>query len=178
MSETIHPPRPRAGDPIAWVVRHRARLDWLLLWGGIASAMLVAAAGVVTGHWFFLSVYTAPLFLAGPMWLRLRLRKIETLPRSIVWLDAVVFALGAVRTVTIGILPYSGHTLFLTYAVAATPERGFRALVALLWLGTTAVKLWVWDDPVSWAWGLGIGAAASSLYVWLSRRAISSGGRR
>lgn len=81
-----------------------------------------------------------------------------------------MFALGAVRSVTIGILPYSGHTLFITYAVAATPERGFRALAALLWLGTTIVKLWVWDDPVSWAWGLGLGAAASLLYAWLSHR--------
>ena len=155
---------------IALVIRHRAVLDRLLLWGGIASAVLVAVAGIVTGHWFFLSVYMAPFFLVGPLWLRLRLRKIETLPRSVVWLDAVVFALGAVRSVMIGILPYSGHTLFITYAVAATPERGFRALAALLWIGTTAVKLWVWDDPVSWAWGLGLGAAASLLYAWLLRR--------
>jgi hypothetical protein len=149
-------------------------LDRMLLWGGIVSAALVAAAGIVTGHWFFLSVYMAPFFLIGPLWLRLRLRKIETLPRSVVWLDAVVFALGAVRSVTIGILPYSGHTLFITYAVAATPERGFRVLAALLWLGTTIIKLWVWDDPVSWAWGLGLGAAASLLYAWLSRRTILS----
>ncbi len=168
MSETIHPPR--AGDPIAWVVRHRGRIDRLLLWGGIVSAIVVAAAGVVTGHWFFLSVYMAPLFLVGPLWLRLRLRTIEILPRPIVRLDAAVFALGAVRTVAIGVLPYSGHTLFLTYAAASTPERGFRAVAALLWLGTTITKLWVWRDPVSWGWGSGLGAAASLLYAWLSRR--------
>jgi len=172
VSEEIGGGASGAGGPLAWIVRHRARIDRLLLWGGVAAAAVVALAGVATGHVRFFTGYVAPFFLAGPLWLRLRLRIIETTPRPVTWLDAAVFALAALRSVPIavGILPYSGHTLFATYAVAVTPERGFRALAALLLLTTTAFKLWIWRDPSSWGWGLGMGIAAALLHAWLSAR--------
>ena len=173
MSDTNPNARIDGGGPLAWAVRHRATLDWLLLWGGVASAAVVAIAGVATGHVRFLTVYVAPFFLAGPLWLRLRLRKIQTTPRAVTWLDAVVFALAALRSVPIavGILPYSGHTLFATYAAAVTRERGFRAISALLLGSTTVFKLWIWRDPTSWTWGLGLGIGAALLHAWLAARA-------
>lgn len=160
------------GGLLAWAVRHRARIDRLLLWGGVASAAVVAITGVATGHVRFLTGYVAPFFLVGPLWLRLRLRRIESTPPAATWLDAVVFALAALRSVPIavGILPYSGHMLFVTYAVAVTPERGMRAVAAVLLLTTTAFKLWIWRDPVSWGWGLGMGIAAALLRAWLAAR--------
>jgi len=168
-----HPGTPiDGGGPLAWAVRHRARIDRLLLWGGVAAAAVVAIAGVATGHARFLTGYVAPFFLAGPLWLRLRLRSIESTPPAATWLDAAVFVLAALRSVPIavGILPYSGHTLFATYAVAVTPERGFRAAAAVLLLTTTAFKLWIWRDPVSWGWGLALGIAAASIHAWLVAR--------
>ncbi len=140
----------------------------MLLWGGAASAAAGARAGVAPGPVLFLTLYMAPFFLVGPLWLRLRLRKIETTPRARTWLDAAVFVLAALRVPPIGILPFSGHMLFLTYAVAETPERGMRALAALLLLGTTAFKLWIWRDSWSWGWGLGMGIAAALLHAWLA----------
>jgi hypothetical protein len=168
-----HPGTPiGGGGPLAWVVRHRAWIDRLLLWGGVAAAAVVAITGVATGHARFLTGYVAPFFLAGPLWLRLRLRSIESTPPAATWLDAAVFALAALRSVPIavGILPYSGHMLFVTYAVAVTPERGFRAVAAVLLLTTTAFKLWIWRDPASWAWGLGMGITAALLRARLAAR--------
>ncbi|HEX8692446.1 MAG TPA: hypothetical protein VF746_08515 [Longimicrobium sp.] len=118
----------------------------------------------------FLTFYTAPLLLAGPLWLRLRLRRIEALPRAAVLLDLGVFALGAVRGAVGWPFPFSGHMLFLTYALAVTPERGFRVAAAILLLATTVFKLWFWRDPVTWGWGLALGLVAVLLYAWLTRR--------
>jgi hypothetical protein len=169
-------PRPgtsvEGGGPLAWAVRHRAWIDRALLWGGVASAAAAAATGVATGRVLFLAGYVAPFFLVGPLWLRLRLRRIETTPRAVTWLDAAVFALASLRVLpmAVGILPYSGHMLFVTYAVLVTPERGFRALAAVLLITTTAFKLGIWRDPVSWGWGLGMGIAAALLHAWLAAR--------
>jgi hypothetical protein len=172
VSDTTPATRIDGGGPLAWVVRHRERIDQLLLWGGVVSAAVVAIAGVATGHVRFLTVYVAPFFLVGPLWLRLRLRTIETTPRAVTWLDAAVFALAALRSlpIAVGILPYSGHTLFATYAAAVTRERGFRAIAAVLLASTTVFKLWIWRDPTSWTWGLGLGIVAALLYAWLAAR--------
>jgi hypothetical protein len=74
--------------------------------------------------------------------------------------DAVVLALAFARFVT-GLLPFSGHMLFLTYSLFARPVSPRYRWVALALLAeTTVYKLWHWHDPRSWAIGLAAGMVA------------------
>jgi hypothetical protein len=156
------------------LLRHRPRLDTLLLRGAVGSSLLAALAGLAFEDWRIrrlLAIYTAPLLLAGLLWLRLRLRSMEARGRPIMVLDLVVFSLGMARFGTGELLPYSGHTLFLTYATVTTSEGAFRLFSVLLLLGTSYFKLWIWRDPHSWIWGLGLGFSAALLALALERRA-------
>jgi hypothetical protein len=68
------------------------------------------------------------------------------------------------------VLPYSGHTLFLTYVLLTGPGRGFRAIAAVLLATTTWFKLALWDDPYSWALGIAIGAVLVALRRYAGAR--------
>jgi hypothetical protein len=97
------------------------------------------------------------MLIAAPWWVRVRLAE-RPLTFSARWvLDAVVILLAALRAVGVPWLPFSGHTLFLTYSGIVTRHRGFRILTLLLMLETTVFKLWLWRDPTSWSLGIAAG---------------------
>jgi hypothetical protein len=149
------------------VVARRAELErWLC-----AVALLAPAAAVVAGVGHqamtgtvaglrFLALYVAPMFLAAPLWARQRLAGLEQRPASVRAVDGGVLVLSLARFVAGGVLPFSGHMLFLTYSGLTVRARGYRWLVGLLLLETTVFKLWLWRDPQSWSLGLGLGLAA------------------
>lgn len=121
----------------------------------------------------FLILYIAPLFLAAPLWIRIRL---ETPPRPASYslaLDVGVFLLSFLRFVTGHFLPFSGHMLFLTYSGLTTPRIGYRLIAVALLIETTIFKFWVWHDPRSWSLGLVIGLLAGVLYWRPVSRAAS-----
>lgn len=105
----------------------------------------------------FFFLYVAPMLIAAPWWVRVRLAE-RPLTISARWvLDAVVILLAALRAVGVPWLPFSGHTLFLTYSGIVTRHRGYRILALLLMLETTVFKLWLWRDPGSWSLGIAAG---------------------
>jgi hypothetical protein len=160
-----------------FILRHRALLDRLIrLTGAVAFLGTVAGAILLKNDdWNaqrFLLVYIAPLFLFGAMWARDRLSVLDTLAPSVAALDALAFAAGALRIAGgWGVLPYSGHMLFLSYA-AATPGRPWLRLAALALIAmTTWFKLVLWHDPRSWLLGLVAGLALAVLRLVVTRRA-------
>ena len=110
----------------------------------------------LSGLQFFL-FYVLPMLVAAPFWLRLRVGE-RSLSFSGRWLlDGLVIFLSALRGLGVPGLPFSGHTLFLTYSGIVTPHRGYRILALLLMLETTVFKLWLWQDPRSWSLGIAAG---------------------
>jgi hypothetical protein len=123
----------------------------------------------------FWIAYVAPLFLAAPLWLRNRLAVPLRLDvRSIV--DAAVLSLSVARFVTGTILPFSGHTLFLTYSGLNVGSRAYRILALLLFVETTWFKLFLWRDTKSWGIGIAIGLIATALTLWGSRKVAATSG--
>jgi len=149
------------------IAARRPRLDRLLR----AAALLAPLAAVVAGaaHYAatrdpagvrFLALYVAPMFLAAPLWARHRLDGLERRPGAVHAADAGVLALSLARLVAGGVLPFSGHMLFLAYTGLTVRAPGYRRLALALLVETTAFKLWLWRDPQSWALGLALGLAA------------------
>lgn len=163
-----------ATDLYRWIYEHRIRLGRAILWGGgVLAALTVIGALVVLERPVdrqFWIVYTAPLFLVGPLWLRLRLAELPPRPNSAPAVDIAVFGLGIIRFLTAQMVPFSGHMLFLTYSILVTGAWWYRALGAAMLVGTSAFKLGLWDDAYSWAWGGGLGIAAAALHWLLVRR--------
>jgi hypothetical protein len=121
----------------------------------------------------FLALYVAPLLLAAPIWLELRIGESEPAMTKRVVVDGVVVLFSFLRFALGAILPFSGHMLFLTYSGVTTGQRWYRWLALALILETTFFKLWLWDDAQSWLVGLFIGLGAAA-YIRLqpSRPAI------
>lgn len=114
----------------------------------------------------FLAFYAAPLFVAVLVWARIRLGSLESLTPAECSTDAVVTFLAFARFVFGAVLPFSGHMLFLSYALlTARGACGFRLLAVVLLVETTVFKLWIWQDTTSWALGLALGVLAA-LLVW------------
>ena len=168
---------PEMAPYLALFHRHRRAIDRAL---AAASALLPAAVAsyalvLHAGDWpalrFFIG-YTAPLLALGPTWLRRRLASIGERPDAADCVDVLTFAAGAARSGGgWGVLPYSGHTLFLTYVLLTGPGRGFRAVAVILLGTTTWFKLVLWDDPYSWALGIAIGAMLSAIRRYVAGRA-------
>jgi hypothetical protein len=160
-----------------FVVAHRARLDRWLRVAAIVAPALAVVAGVV--HYAvtrdasgirFLVLYVAPMFLIAPIWLRHRLADVEQRSPGAQAIDAGLFVLAMVRFVSGGLLPFSGHMLFLTYTGITVRVSRFRWLAALLLLETTVFKLLIWRDPKSWGLGIALGALAGVIATSLQRR--------
>ena len=159
-----------------FILRHRALLDRLIRLAG-AVAFLGTVAGAIllkNDDWNaqrFLLVYIAPLFLFGAMWARDRLSVLDTLAPSVAALDALAFAAGALRIAGgWGVLPYSGHMLFLSYAVASPGPRSLRLGALALVAVTTWFKLALWHDLRSWSLGLAIGLGLAALRSLFARQ--------
>jgi hypothetical protein len=115
----------------------------------------------------------APLFLFGAAWAREQLRTASDTPPLILLLRAVVFATGGLRIGGgWGVLPYSGHMLFLTFVILASGERRFRWLALVLAAMTTWFKLILWHDWRTWALGVGVGFAFAFIQGMLLRRTL------
>lgn len=159
------------------IVASRLRLDrWLLIAAFVAPLVAVVAGAVhyaMTGTidgLRFLALYVAPMFLAAPIWVRIRLVGLEERRGRIRALDAIIFLLAVLRFIVGGALPFSGHMLFLTYTLVTVRAAGYRWLVGALLLETTVFKLIVWHDLYSWSIGLGLGLAAAILVLlWEAR---------
>lgn len=158
--------------------RHRGTIDRLLRAASVLLPAVVAVYAIVlhAGDWpaqrFFIG-YTAPLLALGPAWLRRRLAGVGERPSAADRVDVLAFAAGAARSGGgWGVLPYSGHMLFLTYVLLTGPGRGFRLVATVLLATTTWFKLALWDDPYSWALGIAIGGVlvAVRTYVDVSER--------
>lgn len=149
--------------------RHRSAIDRLLAATSVLLPAAVAAYAVIVHarDWVelrFLIGYTAPLLALGPTWLRRRLSMVGERPNTADRVDVIAFAAGALRIGGgWGVLPYSGHTLFLTYVLATGPGRGFRIVAAILLTTTTWFKLALWHDPYSWALGIAIGGVLAAV---------------
>jgi hypothetical protein len=139
-------------------------------------ALLASAAAVLAGlasrdpdTRLFLIVYVAPLFFAGPAWLVVRLSTLEARRSGVHLLDAAVLGLSVLRFLTGTMLPFSGHMLFLTYSGLVTSRAWYRLLAVALLVKAAVFKLWIWDDPASFVWGLSLGAVAVVLHGALRR---------
>ncbi|HEX6750530.1 MAG TPA: hypothetical protein VF092_24790 [Longimicrobium sp.] len=114
----------------------------------------------------FLVLYYGPLFVAAPLWVRERL-DLGGWARIV---DGGVLVLAFARMTGGEVLPYSGHMLFLTYSLLATPiSARYRLLAVALLAETTVFKLWIWRDWRSWPLGLILGLAAAFMW-WASNR--------
>ncbi|MGH7461097.1 MAG: hypothetical protein ACREMA_08720 [Longimicrobiales bacterium] len=118
----------------------------------------------------FLVFYVAPLFLAAPLWVRVRLR--ESTPQLSLHtiVDATVFMLSFARFVLAPVLPFSGHMMFLTYSGLTTRTAGYRLLALLLLAETTWFKLWLWRDSATWSVGLILGIVAAGITLLANRQ--------
>ena len=143
----------------------------------VAAAIILPIAVTIAGLFsphprgpLFIALYVAPLVLVAPLWLRIRLRE-RPLAVSALWaLDGVVIVLGALRALGAAWLPFSGHTLYLTYSALVTRHVGYRIAAVLLFVETTVFKLWVWRDRFTWAAGIILGLLVAAVALRLDRR--------
>ena len=132
------------------------RVRRVLRWSAVLFPAAAMVEAVFVHGWpaqRFLLFYVAPLFLAAPLWVDLRIGEggLTLTRRSVT--DGVVTVAAFLRFVLGTILPFSGHMLFLTYTGITTPQRWYRWLALVLILETTVFKLWLWRDRYSWSLG-------------------------
>jgi hypothetical protein len=106
----------------------------------------------------FLIVYMAPMFAFGAWWARDLLSRVGSAPARVLVIDALAFVAGGIRVAGgWGIIPYSGHVLFLTFVAISSNHR------TILWsaIGLLVVASWfklsLWNDCRSWSLGLMLG---------------------
>ena len=156
------------------VLRHRPLLDRLIVVVGIGSTLAVVLVALVLrrGSWpeqRFLLVYFAPLLIYGAAWARDRLARLDRSATSATLVDAIAFLAGALRSAGgWGVLPYSGHMLFLSYAVATPGARVLRVVAAALFVMTSVFKLLLWNDATSWSLGIAAGLTLAALRAVLA----------
>jgi hypothetical protein len=141
---------------------------WLRWSAIVLPTMAITSAPFVRG-WpaqRFLAFYVAPLLLAAPIWVQLRIGESGPAMTKMVVVDGAVILFSFLRFAFGAILPFSGHMLFLTYSVVTTSQRWYRWLALALIVETTFFKLWLWEDARSWLLGLFIGLSAAA-YVRL-----------
>ena len=166
----LHPRSPLL-DPFPDAHRPLLR-RWLAIAAAVLPLLTVAAAPCAPG-WpaqRYLAFYLAPLVMIAPLWLRQRLAEPGSLAGGRLLVDAAVFVLAAVRTV--GVLPFSGHVLFLVHTGLTARGPGataYRILAAVFLLETTWFKLRIWHDPTSWSLGIAAGLASAAAYFLVPR---------
>jgi hypothetical protein len=125
----------------------------------LAAALL--ALTTYRGEWpqqRFLLLYMAPLFAFGAAWARAVLSAIDHVEPRVVLVDGLAFFAGAIRAWGgWGVLPYSGHMLFLTFVALTAGDRRFRWTALVLLAVTSWFKLALWHDWRSWSLGVTLG---------------------
>jgi hypothetical protein len=122
--------------------------------------IIILIVGLAINDWIaerFVLFYFLPIVIIALLWLFLRLKKYNTLSKTVIIIDVLVFISAIFRL--IGILPFSSHMLFLTYSIITTDNKYFRILTVLIILETTYLKLFIWNDTLSWVFGGLIGFA-------------------
>ena len=124
----------------------------------------------------YLLFYVAPLvstFLFW-MWIRFGLERVRR--RELIILDLVVVGLALLRAIT-GVIPFSGHMLFIVYSGLLQKQMWYRFMVLVLLVDTTYFKLVIWNDPLSWSMGALLRMAFAIWYGRISiRTALSEPG--
>ena len=160
---------------IDFVNSHHRTIDRVLVFAGVILPAGAVAIAVILyrGDWptqRFLIIYMAPLFAFGAGWARRRLRILPSLPPTVVALDAVAFVAGGLRAGGgWGLLPYSGHMLFLIFVVFGVHQGRFRWSALALAAMTTWFKLVVWHDWQTWTLGLLAGVALATVQHIVNR---------
>lgn len=136
---------------------------FLLIFGPFEVYRASAPAGIEAPFWYMVTAFPV-LGLLVAEWLALALRRAWWPAVELAAAVAVMVALSGCRLQLR--IPVSGHALLFCYAllrlgwlpVARGPgRRAELALTGLLLVGTSAVKLLLWDDPVTLAVGLALG---------------------
>ena len=149
------------------------RLQALLLIAAVVCPAIAVTAGLRAPSWPVergLIFYIAPLFLAGPLWLRIRLGEAPLRWEARWVIDLAIFALAVLRFATGHWLPFSGHMLFLTYSGATTRSAGYRWFAAAIALETAWFKFVLWHDPRSFWLGVVGGALAAGVALGVEHR--------
>ena len=138
-------------------------LDRVLYIAGVGIPLVLAGLALTRhrGDWpaqRFWIVYMAPMFAFGAWWARALLSTVGSAPAKVVIIDAVAFVAGGIRVSGgWGVIPYSGHVLFLTFVALSASDRAFRWSAIGLLAVATWFKLALWHDWSSWILGLMVG---------------------
>ena len=148
--------------------RWRSKIRWIcLIAANLPAAALTIRTAVASdweATWYYIH-YVAPICFIAGLFVYYRLGRTERLRLRPEGLDALAIALSSLRVLPFaGLLPYSGHTLFLSYAFFATVSLAFRSVVGAYLLWVTFIKLGVYHDPISWGVGIIIGACLAVAY--------------
>ena len=118
-------------------------------------------------NWSVLLGYQLPVFIVFGLFI---VDRAQQRTRWSHWhwvMDGIVVVLSALRTVT-WVLPWSGHAVFLVYAIGTSTHKWLRVLAGLVLIEATLIKhFWLSDDVTPWI-GIGVG-----LIAVLSRQIIT-----
>ena len=159
----------------------------MLTWRNLAGKWVLMAAFVLPGllcllPWLspslslrprsrYVAFYIAPFFLGFLLWIRRRILDSWASFDARLVLDIVVVVCSALRLAG-PVIPPSGHMLFFVYSFLTTTSFGYRAVTSILIVETTFIKLVVWHDRMSWAFGVLAGLALGVLYFVLQGRPV------
>lgn len=151
----------------------RIRIIRFFLIASIAAPVLVVLfCGVFrreVGRPLYFSVYFAPAI--GAFFLSISYRLLETKQYGLVrgFTDGFVILLCSLRA-TAPLVPMSGHMLFFVYAGLTIRSRLFRIIIAVLIIQTSIIKLAIWHDYWSWAFGVLSGVLLAGVFARSPRR--------
>ena len=104
--------------------------------------------------------YVVPIIVPFVAFLLDRVERMHEIRMLQLIADAVVIALSMTRIFT-DVVPISGHTLFLTYAIFSGRSRVVIVTAALVMLQVIYLKYFVWHDAITSTAGIVFGALAA-----------------
>ena len=122
-----------------------------------------ALSGALMDNGVLWGLYIAPVCVAAPLWLRLRLSDAGA-RRPARWVLDILIVFAAASRLVGNYVPASGHMLFLTYSALTTTPKWYRAFAAVLLVVATVFKLAVAGDTQGWTVGLAMGLVAAVVY--------------
>jgi hypothetical protein len=152
---------------LTWAVQNHNRIQTFTKLSYILLPLIALFVAFYFEDWRvrrFLLFYLTPLLFIFPFWTWYRFREIQHLPFACIVLDGLVVTLAVLRIVT-GVVPYSGHMLFLVYSGITQKEWLYRIVAFALLIETTYFKWSIWNDLLSWGIGLSMGLMAAIAYI-------------
>ncbi len=170
---TTEPSRPRAPrGPISWgpLLRRVGARPASVLGASLLATLLFAGVVLLVFEgeleWYLL-YYFVPIGLPFVAHVLERARRWPTLGRQLRCIEGVTVGLALARAVC-PIPFFSGHALFLTYALLTTSDLLVRILAGLILLEVVYIKAFVWHD-LTLVGGILLGVAASIAYGRFAR---------